>query len=250
MFHILNNVMKKAKRDKVIKNNPCDYIDIETYKKRCKVSVFEASKRVLSKQDCNSLIQVITKDYSEKPNYIPSYSVELALLTGMRAGELAFLQWKHINLKDGFILVCGSEKYNQGRKEYWDDRTKTGKERRIPLTDEMREFFKRLKSIEMQCGYLTEYVFSNENGRIHRGTLCSCAMNKCNQAGTTAKGLQTMRRTFNSQLKTDGVSTTVASAILGHCSEVNEKFYTYDVSDMDYKETVVGKINKKMFSIG
>ena len=194
------------------------------------------------------MIDVIKKDYLEKPEYIPSYAVELALLTGMRAGELAFLQWKHIDMNSGYILVCGSEKYNQTKKVYWDDVTKTGKERRIPLTNEMKDFFKRLKSVEMQYGYLTEYVFSNENGRIHRGTLCSCAMNKCNQAGTKAKGLQTMRRTFNSQLKTEGVSTTVASAILGHCSEVNEKFYTYDISDMDYKEMVVDKINKKMFS--
>lgn len=246
MFYMLKGILEKAKKDRVIQVNPCDYIDIEIYSNRCEKQEFDQTKRVLDENGCERLMEILQKDRYTQPNYIPSYAIELALLTGMRAGELAFLQWDHIKTKYGYIEVCGSEKLNQKTKEYYDSGTKTHKTRRIPLTTEMKEFFRNLKLIEMQYGYLNKYVFSDQRGRIHRGTLCSCARNKCLQAGLDAKGLQVARRTFNSQLRTKGVSTVIAASILGHSEEVNDKFYTYDVSNMEYKTSVVESINKSL----
>ena len=246
MFYMLNGILEKAKKDRVIKENPCDYIDIEIYTQRCGKQEFDQTKRVLDEDGCKKLMDILEKDRRTQPDYIPSYAVELALLTGMRAGELAFLQWDHIKTKDGYIDVCGSQKRNQKTGEYYDSETKTHKTRRIPLTSKMKEFFRNLKLIEMQYGYLDKYVFSDHRGRINRGTLCSCARNKCLQAGLTAKGLQVARRTFNSQLRTKGVSTVVAASILGHSEEVNDKFYTYDISNMDYKTSVVESINEEL----
>lgn len=249
MFSMFNGICKKAKKDRIINDNPCDYIDIDLYKRRCEDTVYDPEKRVLDEEGCNKLFAMLQKDHIEKRNYIPSYAVELALLTGMRAGELAYLQWEHIKSDKGYILICGSEKYDQKKKEYWDDLTKTKKQRRIPLTPEIKAFFDNLKKIEMEYGYLTPYVFSNENGRIHRGTLCSCGQNKCKQAGTTAGGLQVLRRTFNSELRTSGVSSVIASSILGHSQRVNERYYTYDTSNMDYKTEVMHEINRRMRSV-
>ncbi len=39
---------------------------------------------------------------------------------------------------------------------------------------------------------------------------------------------------------------TIAASILGHSEEVNDKFYTYDVSNMEYKTSVVESINKNL----
>ncbi|MGN0297783.1 MAG: tyrosine-type recombinase/integrase [Lachnospiraceae bacterium] len=245
MFFILNEVFIKARRDKVIVSNPCEEIDINLYKRRCQDVAFIPEKRVLNDDGISKLFSVIEETKEKRPEYVAIYAAELAILTGMRAGELAFLQWKHINYNDGYILVCGSEKYNQKTKVYWDSTTKTGKERRIPLTPDIIDFFKKLKKIEEQMGCLTDYVFSDKDGRIHRNKLCTCVRDKCKQAHLEAKGLQVLRRTFNSQLKMEGVSTTVASSILGHCEEVNEKFYTYDISNMEYKTQILEKINKK-----
>lgn len=247
MYYILNGILKKARKDKIIKDNPCDLIDLEIYYCRLEEQSFDTSKRVLDDVGCQKLMEVLMNDRKRKPNYIPSYAVELALLTGMRAGELSFLKWDNIKTNDGYIQVCGSEKLNQITKEYYDSDTKTHKKRRVPITDKMTEFFRNLKLIEMKYGYLGEYVFSNENGRIHRNTLCSCARNKCMQAKLDAKGLQVARRTFNSQLKTNGVPTVIAASILGHSQEVNESYYTYDVSNMDYKTSVVSIINDGIY---
>ena len=52
-------------------------------------------------------------DYQKHPDYIPTYAVEFAGLTGFRAGEIAALIWEGI--KNGMIVVNKSEKYKIGR---------------------------------------------------------------------------------------------------------------------------------------
>jgi integrase len=61
-----------------------------------------------------------------------------------------------------------------------------------------------------------------------------------------AKSIHAMRRTLNSNLKCNGVSTTVAAALLGHTERVNEENYTYDVSSISEKRQMIemaGKIS-------
>ena len=246
MFGMINGIMKRAKKDKIITDNPCEYIEPVKYRKRCEETVFDPRKRVLDNEGLSRVLTVLAKDFEEKPEYIPSYSVQLALLTGLRAGELAFLQWEHIKVNEGYIHICGSEKWDQKKKIYWDDKTKTKKERYVPLTQEIIDFLEKLKEVQIKNGFLSKYVFSNENGRIHRNTLISCGRNKCAQAGTSAQGLQVARRTLNSNLRTYGVSTVVASSILGHSQEVNERYYTYDTSNMEYKSEMMHRTNEKI----
>ena len=45
-----------------------------------------------------------------------------------------------------------------------------------------------------------------------------------------------LRKTINSNLRKQGVSATIASSILGHTAEVNEKHYTYDTSNLFEKK--------------
>lgn len=107
--------------------------------------------------------------------------------------------------------------------------TKNRKDRVIPLTQEMKEMFATLKKIEMKKGYLTEFVFSNNEGRIHAPVLSSCIRNKCKQVGIDPKGIHNIRKTFNSMLVKCGASAKEASILLGHSEEVNHKHYTFDV---------------------
>lgn len=54
----------------------------------------------------------------------------LFIETGMRTSEGAYLQWRDVYLDDGIIILWGSDKSGKG--------TKTGKSRRVPLTDKAR----------------------------------------------------------------------------------------------------------------
>lgn len=235
--------------DKVIPYNPCDYIDLPLFKKFCLSSEFDTNKRVIKNDDCQILLENLKKWYQTQPEYIPLYCIELALLTGLRAGELAYLRWDHIDSVRKVIRIDGSQKWNPKTKTYYDSKTKTARIREIPLSDEIEEFLLVLKSIEMKCGYITEYVFSDKNGRIDRQILTNCARRKCAMSGLEAKGLNTLRRTYNSRLKEMGVSTTIAAALLGHSRMTNEKYYTYDTTTQEEKSEVVKNYTKAVVAI-
>ena len=164
----------------------------------------------------------------------------------MRVGEISGLTWDCIT--DEYILVNKSEKYNKQTKRFFIDKTKNGKERIFPVTTEIRNLLNQIKKIEMQYGYLCEWVFANENGRIHSSVISSCSKNKCRQVGITEKGIHAYRRTINSQMRCNGVSVTVAAALLGHTPQVNEQYYTFDVVDIDEKTKIVESITAKIVS--
>lgn len=54
------------------------------------------------------LYKQFERDYLKHPEYIPTYVVHLATLTGMRVGEISALTWKNIT-KD-YIIINQSEK--------------------------------------------------------------------------------------------------------------------------------------------
>lgn len=60
----------------------------------------------------------------------------------------------------------------------------------------------------------------------------TCAKRLPNYLGIHGGGITALRKTINSNLKKQGVSATIASSILGHTAEVNEKHYTYDTSNL------------------
>ena len=63
---------------------------------------------------------------------------------------------------------------------------------------------------------------------------------------SSVKSIHAIRRTFNSNLKCNGVSTTVASSLLGHTERVNEQNYTYDVTGMAEKIAVITTLQNKI----
>ena len=164
----------------------------------------------------------------------------------MRVGELSGLKWEDIDYENCVISICRSEKYNRETKEYFISSTKNEKIRTVPLTDEIREVLSKVKKVEMKNGYLSEFVFSDENGRVHARRISECARNltMTKEFGHT-KSIHAIRRTFNSELRCNGVSATVAASLLGHTEKVNEQNYTNDVTDIGYKTLIVSEINRK-----
>lgn len=249
MYGMLNGVFEKSMKDKLISDNPCKYIDILTMKKYCDTPKKKtAQERTVSDEQMTKLYEVFEKDHREKPNYITTYAVELATLTGMRAGELSGLAWKNIDFKNKCITITQSEKYNRKKKEFYISSTKNGKERVIPMSEEIVNLLKQIRKIETNYGYVCEYVFANENGRIHARTISDCARNKSFQAGIDLKSIHALRRTLNSKMRCEGVSSIIASSILGHTEEVNNSNYTYDVSSFEYKTSIISNINKQTVS--
>lgn len=108
---MLNGVFEKTIKDKLISNNPCKYIDILMLKKHCLFSIVKTTeKRTVSDKQMAMMYKIFQKDHNEKPEYIPTYAVELATLTGMRYGELPGLVWENIDFDNKYLIVAQLEK--------------------------------------------------------------------------------------------------------------------------------------------
>lgn len=251
LYGYMNGVFDKCIIDKLISDNPCKYIDLPIYKQYCKeVKPKTAEERTLSDLESKALMKKLDAAYDRKPSYIVQYAVELSMYTGMRVGELSGLKWEDIDFSNKTLRICRSEKYNRKTKEYYISTTKNDKIRVIPLTPEMEDVFLRVKKVEMMNGFLEEFVFCDRNGRIHARTISDCVRNRTmSKEFEHTKSIHAIRRTLNSNLRCSGVSATVAASILGHTEKVNEENYTYDVSNMDYKTSIISELNRKVAQI-
>lgn len=241
LFGYIANTFLQACKQKIITDNPIEFVKAKDCYKWCYEKIKTRDDNIVSDDDMNKLYCRLQEDYAEHPDYIPSYAVELAMLTAMRVGELAAMRWDKIT--DDYILIDQSEKSDSTEKEFWIDRTKNGKSRIFPMTDDIRELLERIKEVETQYGYLCEWVFANEKGRIHKNVISYCIKNKCRQLGIKQRGIHALRKTFNSNMRCNGVSSTVAASLLGHSTAVNEKYYTYDVTSLNEKTRIVSAVN-------
>lgn len=242
LYGYITNTIFTARKNKLTTDNPVEFIKTKDFYKWCTDRIKSEEESVVSDDDMEKLYDRLQQDHSENPNYIPSYAVELAMLTGMRVGELAALSWDRIT--DQYILIDRSEKSDSTEKNFWIDKTKNGKARKFPVTSEIKQLLNRIKEIEIEYNYFCEWVFANETGRIHKNILSYCIKNKCRQLKIKQRGIHALRKTLNSNMRCNGVSATVAASLLGHSTAVNEKYYTFDVTSLDEKTRIVSEINE------
>lgn len=245
MIDYISMTLKHGMFKKMIKVNPCSNIERTIFKRHYKnKSVQSAKNRTVSDEQMERLNKRFQYYYDTKPRYIPVYAVELASMTGFRVGELAALRWDRITATK--LIVDTSEKYNRTTKEYYIDSTKNGKEREYPITPEIADLLKRVREIEEKYGYVSEYVFSNEKGRVHCSVISDCSRNLCIYMGMEAKSIHALRRTVSSKLQCNGVPRPIVAALLGHTEEVNENHYTYDVSSESRKLEIVSEMTRNI----
>lgn len=244
LFWYISSVCLNALKNKVIVENPCLFLSANKFYQYCTVHERKREKVLVSDYEMNMLFEQIYDNYNNQPEYIPTYAVHMAVLTGMRVGEISALTWDSIY--DNFILIEKSEKYNRKTKEYYVADTKNKKVRKFPLTDEIKSLLDKVKRVEMENGYLTKWVFSNEDGRVHAPVISSCVKNKCRQLGIEEKGIHAFRRTLNSKMRCNNVPAVIASEIMGHTESVNDEYYTYDITDMNTKRDIISQINRRI----
>lgn len=247
LYGYINGVVNSARINRIIQHNPMEFIRAKHFYKWCEEIPKPIEKRIVTDDEMENLLNKLHDSYKTKENHITVYAVEFASYTGMRVGELSALRWDSIT--PDYIIIDKSEKYDRINKEYYIDKTKNGKSRVFPITSSIKRLLSTLKKVEMKYGYLCEWVFANENGRIHARTISDCMRNKCEQAGISVKSIHALRRTLNSKMKCMGVSSTVAASLLGHTEEVNELNYTYDVTTIEEKRDIVKRLSENKLKI-
>lgn len=247
LYGYINGVINSARVNKIIQNNPMEFVQAKQFYKWCEEIPKPIEKRIITDIEMKKLLDKLHENYKTKENYITVYAIEFASYTGMRVGEISALRWDSIT--QDYIIINKSEKYDRNNKEFFIDKTKNGKDRIFPMTDEIKNLLYKLKKVEIKYGYLCEWVFANEHGRIHARTISDCMTNKCEQAGISIKSIHSLRRTLNSKMKCMGVSSTIAASLLGHTEEVNELNYTYDITTIEEKKNIFKQMSEKNIRI-
>lgn len=117
----------------------------------------------------------------------------MALLTGMRNGELYALKWSDVDLEKGLITVQRS--FNKRTGEYKS--TKAGYWRSVPISQELHEVLRNLKSGE-------EFVLPKP---IHwrQGQQAKILKDFCKEIGLPSIKFHTLRACFATNLISQGV---------------------------------------------
>ena len=172
----------------------------------------------------------------------------MAMLTGMRVGEIAALKWDDIH--EGYILIHNSIKHNRLKNEFYVDTTKTKKSRQFPMCDEIKDLLERIRNVQREYGCASEYVFTDgKGGYINGQRISDCAKRLTNHLGIHGGGITALRKTINSNLRQNGVPVTMVASMLGHTPEVNEKYYTYDTSNLAEKQKIIKDRNAKVTTL-
>lgn len=131
----------------------------------------------------------------------------VALRTGMRQGELLALRWEDVDLVAGRITVR--------QNVVWGHigTPKSGKDREIPLGDEVRDALKKHRHLR---GPL---VFCRDDGAMmNSGEIKWPLWRACKRAGLRRVGWHVMRHSFASHLVMRGAPIKAVQELLGHAT--------------------------------
>jgi integrase len=148
--------------------------------------------RFLSRQEADRLLRC--SDRRLRPILVT------ALNTGMRKGEILGLQWEHVDLVHGYILLGQLQTKNSSRRE-------------IPINDTLRRV---LSSVKKKKGI--PWVFYNPSTGRRYGDIKRSFGTACQKAGITDFRFHDLRHTFASWLVMAGADLTTVKELLGHKS--------------------------------
>ena len=94
LYGYINGVFYNLVMDRIIEhqNNPCLYVDKKKFNKYYNKEVRPISERTYSPQNVIDLLNTINQNLHENELFLSPYGVKLALLTGMRSGEICGLK--------------------------------------------------------------------------------------------------------------------------------------------------------------
>jgi integrase len=205
-------------------------------------------ERVISESEIIDLSFAIREHEDQYPHYMPDYAIELALLTGMRVGEIVCIKWSDIDENHHVIHIVRSEHrldYSDRPSEIVIGRTKNGKTRTFPLTSEISELLARIKALNH---YSSEgYIFIREDGHRYTGHDVGCAVcRRAKEAGIDKTSIHEIRRTLSSHLNTKLGRPAVAE-MLGHSPQVNAYYYDYSTASNMQKMGALKDVYSSVF---
>lgn len=134
-----------------------------------------------------------------------------AMYGGLRRGELAALEWDHIDLAAGVLRV--EQAFDYKTRSFVSPKSRAG-ERRVPIAGVLRDHLLEHKLRQGRRGL----VFGNGATPFGYGGLRTRAKVAWEAAGLAPIGLHECRHTFASMMIAAGVNAKALSTYMGHAS--------------------------------
>lgn len=256
---VLHQVLQMAVEDSYVRTNVSDNLLKElkqTYHAK------EKRKEALTMPEQELFLDFLASEKTPYHHWYPIFTVMVG--TGMRVGEICALRWEDIDLEKGVISVNHTLVYydhRDGNGCYYNihtPKTRAG-QRKIPMTDEVKEAFLAEKAYQeynhLHCKVVvdgfTNFIFINRFGGVQRQGTLNKALRRiirdCNEM-QLAKGLgepmllpnfscHTLRHTFTTRLVEAGVNIKVIQELCGHArSDVTLDVYTTVTKELKERE--------------
>jgi len=134
IYTMINTIMNRALKLKIIKDNPCKYVE------RPKRDKFKAE--TLDVNEIKTLFSVL--DHKSIYDYMFFIGLTLTLELGLRRGELGGLEWKDVNFKENTITIKTNLVYTSGHVIMSTPKTKESN-RDIYISDNIITLLNELK---------------------------------------------------------------------------------------------------------
>lgn len=169
-----------------------------------RVKCADANQGVLNRSEVEVLLREARKT---DHRFFPHWA--LALLTGMRSGELYSLRWTDIDLVTGKINISKAWTRDNG-----EGPTKTAKNRIYPISNECRKFLQ-----ELRLNNTSDSDFALPRlWEWDQGEQAKVLKSFCTEIGITPIKFHDLRATFITQMLNNGVPLSKVMAIVGHSS--------------------------------
>ncbi|MGA2813796.1 MAG: site-specific integrase [Candidatus Acidiferrum sp.] len=169
--------------------------------------------------------------------------VKVAVLTGLRIGEILALKWKRVDLLHGTLEVA--ETYSDG---FFGSPKTRSSERVIPMCKELTNLFMKSRSVSLLTGP-DDLVFATSKGtplnskNLYNRVLAPA----CDRIGQPRVSWHSFRHTHATLLADVGESIKTAQALLGH-SDVETTLNTYAHAIPSSQRRAVELVSGVLFS--
>ena len=167
------------------------------------VKIPQREQKVLTATEAETFLKVAQ---TTSHRFYPVWVV--ALMTGMRSGEMYALKWSDVDLESNTISVTKQWTSKDGFEP-----TKTRESRVVPISLELRTFLAelKLKNLSLDSDFVLPHLKEWTNGEQAQVT-----KEFCRSLGISEIKFHDLRATFITNLLTQGVPLVTVMAIVGH----------------------------------
>ena len=250
MRGIIKQVLNLSYEKYWINENPYFRVDFNKYNDMLLKSA-PIAKRAHSDKDLERMIEYLHEYQQNSPDYMPAYALELQILAGLRRGEIPPIEWSDVtetslNINKEQILVRASDR-NEHSYNKIVNHTKNYVDRSFPMTEELQDFFKRLKESNDVYYPGCKFCFPNINsstGVISNNVVYPFYTRMCKQLGIEIskdfiKGPHSFRRNGITKVSNaPGGNIMIASILYGNSPQSASSHY-YTGIDMETAKKLV-----------